>query len=367
MDDIKQQFETAVDKIEAQERETDSIDITKVIPVEKPTNKNNVGLDIGTMNLVRAVYENDLNVNIKSFRNVFLEVDTDSLGTLDLSRISYTVIDGQTFFLSEDAYNFANIFNSEVKRPMSNGVISNKEIDSVDLLTVIIKELIGVGQPGQVCCYSIPANPIDSNVINITYHKNVFKRILTHLKYIPKPINESLAVIYSECSETNFTGIAISFGAGLTNVAVVFKAIPVLEFSINRAGDWIDQNAANSIGVIPNKVTLVKEKIDFNLSDFDKGKKKEKRIREALMYYYKDLLNYTARLITSKLDSLEVDFPTDVPIIVSGGTSKVEGFIEFLTPILDSYEFPFDVSEVKVANNPLTAVAEGCLIASLNM
>jgi hypothetical protein len=364
--DIKEQLDVTADKIESQNREVDSIDTTKVAPIEKPISKNNVGLDVGTMNLVRAIYNGD-STDIKSFRNVFLEVDTESLGNLDLSLISHTVLEDKTFFLSEDAYNFANIFSSEVKRPMKDGVISNKEIDSVDLLTVIIKDLIGLGTPGQVCCYSVPANPIDSNVINITYHENVFKRILDHLGYIPRPINESLAIIYSECSGNNFTGIAISFGAGLTNIAVVFKAIPVIEFSINRAGDWIDTNTSNSIGVVPNKVTSVKEKADFNLSNFNLGKKREKRIREALMYYYKDLLNYTTRLIVSKLDELDIDFPAEVPIIVSGGTSKAEGFVDSLVPVLADYDFPFDVSEVRVANDPLTAVAEGCLIASLSM
>ena len=331
------------------------------LPEQEP---KNVGLDIGTMNLVAATI-NDDSIESCALRNVFLEIDNFSIGSMDLKSISHIQIDESVYILSQDAYNFANIFNKTVSRPMNKGLISSNEIDGIDIISTMIKKLIGDNNSNikPVCCYSVPANPLDSD-IDVSYHKNVFERIVTQLNYIPLSLNEATAVIYSECEDTDFTGIGISFGAGMTNIAVVFKAVPVLTFSLSRGGDWIDLNAGNSIGTISNRVNLIKEKENFNLTDYKIGNKKEQRIREALIYYYKDLINYVTSNIINSLSKIEVDFPEHIPIIVSGGTSLADGFIDLVTNIFNDYEFPFTVKEVKTANNQLTAVAEGCLIKS---
>ncbi len=331
---------------------------------EKPqTNQpDTVGLDIGTMNLVCARM-NAEEIETSMLRNVFLDVERSSIETMNMSYVSHAELDGKTYILSEDAYNFANIFGRQVSRPMHRGIISPMEIDSVDILVIMLKELLGQGNGNSICCYSVPADSIDTNR-NVIYHKRVFDRIIRQLGYKPVPLNEGVAVVYSECADNDFTGIGISFGAGLTNVAVVFKSVSVLTFSLSRGGDWIDENAAMSVGSVSNRMTSLKEKESFNLLNFNIGKKKERRIREALIYYYRSLIDYTMKHIVQELDKLEVEFPDDVPVIVSGGTSMAKGYIDTVSDILDNYDFPFDISEIKSASNPLTAVAKGCLIKS---
>jgi len=327
------------------------------------TNVKCVGLDIGTMNLVVAKSING-SLQTKHHRNVYLKVDKESIGTMDLTNISHSIIDDQMYFLSDSAYTHANVFGLELCRPMSKGMVS-RDLDSIDILAVMVKSLIGEC-PNQIgnCCYSIPSNPIDAK-LDVIYHESVFGRIIRELNYNPIALNEATAIVYSECSNTGFTGIGISFGAGMTNVAVVFKSVPVLTFSLARGGDWIDQNAANSIGEISSRATLIKEKEDFSLTDYSFGKKRERRIREALAHYYNNLIKYTTSNIINELNSIVVEFPDSIPIIVSGGTSKAPGFINLVSESFNSFEFPFDISEVKSANNPLTAVAEGCLVRSM--
>lgn len=322
----------------------------------------NYGLDVGTMNLVSAKL-NDNKVDIKLLRNVFIEVDKDAVQTMDLSNISYVEIDDSVFILSEDAYNFANIFGQTAKRPMAKGMISTSEIDSVDILGVMIKQLVGKSSDGGKICYSIPANPIDGEM-NVIYHEKVFTRLIESLGYESEPVNEATAIVYAECQSTNFSGIGISFGAGMTNSAVVYKSIPASAFSIARGGDWIDINTANSLGAIPNRVTLIKE-TRFSLNDFMSGTKKDRRIKEGLASYYHSLINYTLKNITSRLDNLSIELPESLPVIISGGTSLVEGFIPAIEQALKNYDFPFEISEVRHAKNPLTTVAEGCLIKAL--
>ncbi len=329
------------------------------------SNVEAVGLDVGTMNLVAAYLVND-DVVTKRIRNMFVQTDAENAETMDLTNIFHAIIEDQLYILGDDAYNFANIFGQTVRRPMKNGMISPNEIDALDILTVMIKELIGHAKKDSPVCFSIPANPIDADM-NVTYHKNVLERIVTTLGYKAVPFNEAAAIVLDECAETNFSGIGISFGAGMTNVAIVYKSVPVVTFSVARGGDWIDYNAAISIGQIPNRVSVIKERPDFDLTSFEASKKKERRIREALVYYYKDLLNYVIKNLIAEFNKIDLQIPDPLPIIVAGGTSKPKHFVEFFKEQFENFEVPFEWAEIRHAENPLTAVASGCLVKALQV
>jgi len=358
------QINEAASAVQNNEREVDPIQNNETKNTPAPKQTNNRGLDIGTMNLVQARINNDDNISSSSFRNMYLKIENDNANHMDLNSVSHVVIDDNTYILSKDAYEFANIFDLQVDRPMQKGMISSQEVDSLDIISQMIQNLIGKANGAATCCYSVPADPIDSERKNL-YHEKVFGRVLERLGYTALPLNEATAVVYSECADSNFTGIGISFGAGMTNIAVVFKSIPVITFSVVRGGDWVDENVSLDTGIVTNRITAIKEKDTFDLADFSTGNKRERRIKEAITHYYNSLIAYTTKNILNELDSLTVDFPEDVPIVVSGGTSKAKGFIDLVTANFESYEFPFNISSVRVAENQLTAVAEGCLIKSL--
>ena len=327
-----------------------------------------VGLDVGTMNLISAVQE-EKNISYKHIRNAFIKIDMSEIGNSDLSKISHAQLDNQLYILGTDAFNFANIFGKEINRPMSKGLISPSELDAVDILSVLITHILPPSENNKnKCVYSCPANSIDSSN-DIIYHREVLKRVIKNLNYSPEPINESMAIIYSNCENTTFTGIALSFGAGMSNVALSYKAVPVFEFSVEVGGDWIDTNAANAIGSLPNRVCSLKEKPDFNINNWNIGNKRERRIREAISHYYRELISYVCSSISKKLLTIgeDVQLPDSLPIVISGGTSKINGFLELATEILEEYidEFPFEISEIRSASDQLNAVAHGCLIKSL--
>lgn len=332
-----------------------------------------LGLDVGTMHIVSATKDGD-NTVFKSIRNAFVKIDPDVANAVDLTKVAHANIDDSVYILGVDAYNLANIFGHEVKRPMRDGLLSPKEIDAVDVLTVLIRSIIPDAPPptkdGEkaTCTYSSPAASVDAEN-SVVYHREVLKRVLSSLGYEPDPINEALAIIYSECVDSGFTGIAVSFGAGMTNVCFAYKSVPVLEFSIKRGGDWIDENAALATGTTASRACAIKEKDDFDLANWQVGKKRERRVREALSHYYKELVSYTTHNIAKKLMELDdVQLPSAVPIVLSGGTSLVKGFTDMAKDVIENQyadEFPFDITDVRVAGDQLTAVANGCLIRSL--
>lgn len=324
-----------------------------------------MGLDIGTMNICMARSDSD---EIKITRNVFLPLTKDDVVISELTDISYVEdSEGNLFIIGQDAFVFSNIFGQKVSRPMESGLISPKEVAAIDVLTLMLQELFGNLKDKEVyCSYSIPAEAIDEGR-SVTYHEKVFARILGSIGVNHSPVNEGMAIIYSETKEENFSGVAMSLGAGMTNCAVSYKGVEALKFSTARSGDWIDKNVGESLDIIPNRITSLKEKSLSLEEDFSTEKnKKKRRVLEALHYYYEALIRYTIKRIIKEFDErVDIEVEESIPFIVSGGTSLPKGFLSLFKNVLSGYELPFKVSEIRQAKNPLTAVANGLLIKTI--
>ena len=179
---------------------------------------------------------------------------------------------------------FANVFKREVRRPLRAGVISTREPEALKMIKMILKNVLGDPlQPGEICKFSVPAAPVDADY-NVIYHENVLRSFVESFGFKAEPINEARALCYAEMSDVGFTGLGVSFGAGMVNASLVFHGSPAVEFSVSRSGDWIDENAAMAIGERVSKMTAVKEAGIDILNP--KG-----RHEEALAIFYRNLIS----------------------------------------------------------------------------
>lgn len=334
-------------------------------PAEKKSKIVSCGLDIGTMNIVCARSDSD---EIKIMRNVFLELNPDEISISDLSDISYIENEGHIFIIGNDAFRLANIFGKELSRPMEKGLISSKEINAIDVLTVMIQTLLGDIKDKEVyVSYSIPSESVDESR-SVTYHEKVFGRVLSTLGVNYKPINEAMAIVYSECAQEKFSGVGLSFGAGMCNVCCAYKGIETFKFSTARSGDWVDKNAADSLNMIKNRVTGIKEKhLNLQVGFQKEENKKIKRILESLTYFYESLVGYTIKKIIDEFHkNVDTELEEPIPFVISGGTSLPPGFLELFKNTISKYQLPFEISGIRTAKNPLTAVAQGLLIKTIS-
>ena len=339
-----------------------------VIEQDGPSEKSNVvcfGLDCGTMNIVLARSDSP---EVKITRNVFLQLNRDDINLNELTDINYVESeDKDLFIIGDDAFKFANIFGQKVSRPMESGLISSKEINAIDVLSLIVKSLIGDTKNKEAyCSYSVPAEAIDDTK-SVIYHQKVFSRILGNLGINHSAVNEGAAIVYSECQKEKFSGVGISFGAGMCNVCIMFKGVEVLKFSTARSGDYIDKNVAEALNLVPNRVTSIKEKYTNLAEGFTSvSDKKVRRVLEAVEYYYNNLVTYTIKkIITEFNDKVDIEVDEGLPIVISGGTSLPPGFLELFSSNLKKEDVPFKVTEVRRAINPLTSVAVGLLIRTI--
>jgi hypothetical protein len=319
-----------------------------------------VGLDIGTMNLVSARRTGDGKVETRRVRDAFLDLDAGAEKMLKLSGVNYIKREDEIVIIGDAAMETANIFGREARRPMAQGLISAGEHDALEILGIMVKNVLGEPrEENEVCYFSIPAAPVDDLTRDVIYHQGVFERIVEECGYEAFPANEAMAIIYAETAAEGFSGLAISFGSGMVNVALAINTIEGMSFSLARSGDWIDAGAAKAVGSTQARICALKEKgIDLMAP--------EGREQEALTLYYKSLIDYCLKHIAAEFKKIEGRFalPKAIPLIVSGGTSMAGGFTEFFTQVFEKKRrrFPIEVSEIRQAKEPLNSVAHGLLL-----
>ncbi len=323
------------------------------------------GLDVGTANLL-AVGENATgDLVVKRERNAFLEIPAEFVGNREMLtklQVPYVNFKGRLFVLGDASFHLANMFGKDVRRPMSHGFLSPAEQDAIPMMRFIVHRLLGEPRaPDEPVCFCIPAASIDKDNDTV-YHEGIVSGILRKLGYKPQPMNEAHAVVYSSLAEQDFTGIGVSCGGGMFNVCVAYKTIPALTFSVARGGDWIDDHVSRVMGVPRTRATAIKES-GVHLMD------PQSREEEAVVLYYRNLIQYVLQNLKQRF-ALARDVPQfeePIEVVVAGGTSLIGGFVEVFAEELRKVDLPIPISGVRRADDALSSVVRGCLIAaSLN-
>ena len=115
------------------------------------------------------------------------------------------------------------------------------------------------------------------------------------------------------------------------------------------------------MALLYQEVILIKEAGGFVV-----GEANENPVLSAVASYYERLIEYTAKQLSFALNGHKAlpKFKHPIKIVVAGGTSQANGYINKLKEKLNESEFPLEIQEVKHADDPLHAVSKGCLIAA---
>lgn len=318
-------------------------------------------IDCGTGNFIVA--SNDGSIDLQ--RNAFISVDktTSTTRQLKLLKVPFIDIRERLYIVGKAAFEYAQVFNTaELRRPMAKGLLNPLEQDALPILKFIIGGLIGKPAPGleETVVYCVPGTPLDQER-EIDYHADVLKSIIEFYGYKARPINEAVALGLAGLADDSYTGIAISMGAGMCNIAIIYAGMSALQFSVSKGGDWIDQQVHQDTGVTPAKAQYIKEAGDYTIDPVSTVDRIPEQ--QAIKTYYESLIRYLLANIARQFESKDMpDFPNAVPIIIGGGTAMVNGFIDVFKEQFNAKHFPLDISEIRLVDEPLTAVARGCLL-----
>jgi hypothetical protein len=196
------------------------------------------------------------------------------------------------------------------------------------------------------------------------------KRVmLRKLGYEVHLLNEALAIIYAECPQVDdggtaapFSGVGVSFGAGMTNLVVAWRAKRLFDVSVARGGDWIDESVARVRNVPVGKVTHEKEtSLDLRRVD------PRNALHLGLEVYHEELIRHALRQLRAPFKSAQTTVTSPLDVVVAGGTASVPGFLELLERLLREEGAPFPIREVRLARDPLRTVARGALVAAVSL
>lgn len=338
------------------------------------------GLDVGTSYIVLAA-NTDMPVSFtsddttdfveyKEFRDAYFVIKPTTpvaVKMIEKGLQGKTFVkdsDGTFIVLGQDAIEKAIERNASVKRPMHKGVVNAKEKEARRVLAYILQEVVGTAHEAQEkLIFCIPAQPVDQEDedFDVGYHEDVVQAILAERGYAARAINEAEAICYSELENDDYTGVALSCGAGMVNCCVMLNGEPTVMFSTTKSGDWIDRMTAVATGEPDSVVQAEKEHGEFVL-----GQPNDNVILAAVSSYYERLIDYTTKQLAAAMTGHKLlpKFKNPLPVVIAGGTSQAKGFVEMFAAKLEANGFPLPVKEVRHAKDPLHAVARGCLIAA---
>ena len=321
------------------------------------------GLDIGTSRIVAARSLENRKYQYESELNAFLTLPYSKLAEslLQREKVFHEVLGPEILVAGNDAQRFAEVFHVETRRPMKNGVLNPQEPHSLAVIRRIITKLAGKpAVPNQKVFFSVPAATAEGEG-GITYHEASIRQILTDLGYDATPIAEGLAVVFGELGNSNYTGIGISCGSGLCNVCLAVLSVPVISFSVPKAGDYIDNKAAEVTGDIATRLRVQKEN-GFYLNGMNGD-----RVQNALTVYYHEMITNLVETLRSHISATQRLPKLDqaIPLVLAGGTAMPKGFLDQFGKVLNSSNFPVKLSDVRMSSDALNSTARGALMAAL--
>ena len=321
-----------------------------------------LGLDVGTSRIVvarNAERRYDYSAELNAFLTLPYSRLAESL--LQCENVFHEVHGNEILVAGNDAQKFAEVFHVETRRPMRNGVLNPQEPHSLAVVRSIIAKLAGkAAMEGQRVFFSVPA-ALDDGTNGIPYHEASIRQVLTELGYEATPIEEGLAVVFGEMGGSNYTGIGISCGSGLCNVCLAVLSVPVISFSVDQAGDFIDMQAARVTGDLATRTRIFKEQ-SLHLNGLGSD-----RVKNALTVYYEEVIVNLVEALRDHISAAQRLPKLDqaIPLVLSGGTAAPKGFLDAFGKVLKSQDFPLKISELWVSADPLNSTARGALMAAL--
>ncbi len=326
------------------------------------------GLDVGTYSIISAKMNKD-EVEFKKEINAFFTILLENnymLNMIKQSGAPVIEVKDKAYVLGENAIELALSMGQEYQRPMKDGVLSVNEKDAFNILAAIIRSMVGkIEEDGMIVYYSVPADAINTKT-NADYHTKVIQAILEKYQdegksIRPYPINEAQAIVLSEFKKEQMTGCAFSMGGGMVNVCYSMFGVPVVKFSLTNSGDWIDEEAAKHCGESIAYINNEKKNIDLSAEP-------KNAVERAIQYHYEIMIEQALKGIAKGIENAGTKANPGKPvnIVVAGGTASPKGFVDFFKEKMKKVKFPIEIGEVRLAENPIFAIAKGCLIAAQN-
>ena len=317
-----------------------------------------IGIDIGTTSIVLAEGRGKSVYSIKqtNFSTSF-PLGSYTKNVLFEHEVPYFQLSNFEYLQGYATETISNTFHGDPLWQYSKD--SEQEQEGLCLIEGILQNIISRPKiPAVPLYFSVPGESLEGGN-SLLYQTGIIQSFLAGLGYSARPINEGLAVVMAELADNNFTGIGVSIGGGMCNICLAYLSIPVLSFSIQKAGDYIDKQVSVCTGELLYNVKAAKEKT-FSLLE-----KPTNQVERALKIYYDDMVQAVVSSMKSRFRKVDLPIYGPIPLVFSGGVMKTKGLIEAFEKALGNTKLPVEFSQIQQATDPLTSVAKGALVKAM--
>lgn len=321
------------------------------------------GLDLGTSRIVLATLNGE-EVDFSPQLNAFVDIPYSKMTEQMLSRehILHQVDDDHIYVYGNRADEFAKFLDGDTRHPMQGGLLNPTDQECADDRTAA-RATVRQGVGGREAVPQLAECTARSR-LGPHLPRALGARHLRETWLSGEGDQRRAGCCLFRLKDANFTGIGMSFGAGMCNMCVAYLGLPVLSVATTRAGDYIDHSAASVTGETPTTVRLHKEN-GFTLDGMTNGP-----IDRALCVYYADVIETAVEALQNAMAELKKlpNFHRPIPLVCAGGTAMARDFLPRLQAMIGEAELPVRISDVYLAKDPLNATAKGALVgAMLNM
>lgn len=327
-----------------------------------------IALDIGTQNLRSLRREGGRLVGRKN-QAVYLSLQDRPIQRriLDKASIRYATCAGSLLVIGQTAHETAEMLHEPCIPLMCEAHLPQADPVARQVLTSLVDCLLPLSTiPGEVCWTNIPG-AIDSE----TNERRFFTQLIRLRGYEPRFVSAGLAVVLAELGQNGFSGIGCDFGAGNTRVSLARHGVELLTIRLEKGGDWIDAGVAESERCILwdsegnrylDSAAITRWKQGTLVSVLKPISEREQRLSLLCEELIRETLSAMRRQFAGQRCVASLREP--LPLVVSGGLSRLPGFRELLLDMVRDTDLGVDISEVRRCADPDYTIARGCLILS---
>ncbi len=329
-----------------------------------------IGLDIGCHRFksLRRHGERLIGRSCRASYGVLVDSDAHR-SLLQQANVSFAVCEDNLVLLGDSSVELCRLFQARSLPLLPGGMIPQVDPLSRQIIAALIESLLPEpNEDGETCCLTLPGCR-DKRSETDDRERVFFTHLVQLQGYTPLVYRGGMSVILSELVPESFTGIGISFGAASCDVSLAYHGIEIAHCSIQRGGDWIDEQLARENGDFAWDINgerfldtgRARSRKESVFNSLHQPTSQEERLLASL---YRDLLSEVVQKLVetfqkaARLDAIR----HPVSMVCTGGTARVPGFRSLLDESLKAIRLPLEVKDLRVAADGEYTVARGCLI-----
>ena len=330
-----------------------------------------IALDLGA-SVLRSIRVSGERLAARSARAIYSAVEDAPARRQMLEQLgmSYAICDGSIAVPGDAARDLAELFHVPLLTLLPEGRLPQGDPPARQMLASLIDALLPPpSQANELCAMTLPGN---SGADLESETARFFLQLVRLRGYSPLPILQSTALVLAELVNEGFTGIGMSFGSSACHVSLINRSREVATVCVEQAGSWIDAQLAELgeqyIWDARGNKYLDEEAMrrwkESGVAQLDEPTHCERERNLARLYreVVENVVAKAGREFKEKL--LLPDSWPAMSIVVSGGATRVRGFIPMLAQTIREANWPIRVKQIRQAEDSDLTIARGALIHS---